>query len=144
MNMKSKFIFNKQVPKEIRDRMKVEERKCFLFRLLNDNYFKKDVLYVVSYLPENVKPFENNENFIGFPDMFPLARKGNEKPPASCGECDGVVTENPVNERFHVDKNVILDLIGENTSLESINAFYKIFDEYEQYERDCCQKYAKR
>ena len=27
---------------------------------MNDNYFKKDVLYVVSYLPENVKPFVKN------------------------------------------------------------------------------------
>ena len=109
--MKSEFIFNKNVSKEIKDRMRDNERKCFLFRLLNDNYFKKDVLYVVSYLPENVKPLKNNENFIGFPNIFPLAREGNEKPPASCGECDGVITENPVNERFHVDKNIVTGFI---------------------------------
>ena len=141
---KLEFQFNKNVSEEIKDRLKDKERKCFLFRLMNDNYFKKDVLYVVSYLPENVKPFKNGEECIGFADVFHLARKGNEIPPGPCEEYDMVVTQNPVNERFHIDRSLVLDLVSEKPSPSIVNKFYVKFEEFEEYERTCCQKYWKQ
>ena len=138
------FQFNKNVSEEIKDRLKNKERKCFLFRLMNNNYFKKYVLCVVSYLPENVKPFKNGEECIGFADVFPLARKGNEMPPGPYEEFEMVVTQNPVNERFHINRSLVLALVSEKPSPFIVNKFYVKFEEFEEYERTCCQKYWKQ
>lgn len=128
------FQFNKQVSDEIKDRLKNEERKCFLIRVRDDEFsefFKKDVVYVVSYLPENVWPNGDGSARIDFPDVFPLAREGSEAPPASCVEFKEGVVANYACERFSIDKNIVLDLISENTALESVNVFCRVADEYE-------------
>lgn len=128
------FTFNKQVSDEIKDRLKNEERRCFLLRARDDKFsefFKKDVVYIVSYLPENVWPNRDGSSRIDFPDVFPLAREGNEAPPASCVEFKEAVVKNLACERFNIDKNIVIDLISENTSLESVNVFYRVVGEYE-------------